>query len=500
MKIGKRDLDSSLVAKIEQFDNITDTVTNNASGFISYDTSRGFFFKRVSELPYKRLYSKDELLEIYRDMTVKKENIRSANFEDMREDKNVFNYAVSSLTTSADSTLILECPETIRNVKYSDGKILAIDSLGNVVEYSEGRVVISVNVISIFKELFSFELESFDLTDINFAKEGFYISVVSKGIFLYNAETKTMEMIFAEEGIQSFIPVCDDKLFCIGKHSCVIASITSGKKIETFNNIRNAYQLPHLNSSRGRHLFVIGKALTKSSDKLVHYWKKDVSGINYNNKDNSVAPNKDSDEYTVKFVDQDDNYLYVCGTIKSKAFVWRYDLDYMHRTPKEFIYDCEDFSEMSGIICSNETCMISCGNKIYGISDNTVGMNLLLENPVTNLKLSDHKVYGIEGNKIVRLEMPEFKKREETIVYDLMTNGKPCNNIDIAVRGVDIKRIELFNNSGDQIFPFGSVHDDNCFVMKLSECNERNIRMFLTVDEKTRISGISIKTNNIFLR
>ena len=127
MKIGKRDLDSSLVAKIEQFDNITDTVTNNASGFISYDTSRGFFFKRVSELPYKRLYSKDELLEIYRDMSVKKENIRSANFEDMREDKNVFNYAVSSLTTSADSTLILECPEAIRNVKYSDGKILAID-------------------------------------------------------------------------------------------------------------------------------------------------------------------------------------------------------------------------------------------------------------------------------------------------------------------------------------------------------------------------------------
>ena len=34
MKIGKRDLDSSLVAKIEQFANITDTVTNNASGFI----------------------------------------------------------------------------------------------------------------------------------------------------------------------------------------------------------------------------------------------------------------------------------------------------------------------------------------------------------------------------------------------------------------------------------------------------------------------------------
>ena len=81
-----------------------------------------------------------------------------------------------------------------------------------------------------------------------------------------------------------------------------------------------------------------------------------------------------------------------------------------------------------------------------------------------------------------------------------MANGKPCNNIDIAVRGVDIKKIEVFNNSGDQIFPFGSVYDDNCFVMKLSECNERNIRMFLTVDEKTRISGISIKTNNIFLR
>ena len=450
----------------------------------------------------KRVYTEDDFLNMKHSIYFPAANVKSSAYYDMREDKGLYSSAVSSLLINGEYDVILSAPENIRIVKNNVSRFIALDIAGNVVETMGNEVIYAVNILSLLKSSFSLnELGVYDITDIELYPDGFLISVLETGVYRYNYKTGLLEMILADSGIKKIKVINDGKkIFCVSDNACTIYMEDSGKKIETFHTIKNDFQIPFLMASEGRDIFVIGKTMIRNSDKLVHLWREDAAKVNYNNKDGLLSTHKSASEYEIKFISLDKDYLYISGLYGKKLFIWKYDRDYLHHEPEEEIMDCLDFSERTGILCVNNQYLVSIKDKLYGIQNNIVCMNIKFETPLAKIFLTEVGVIAISNEKVLNITLPEFNNADCELTYDLLDEQLECNNIDIFIEGASNgETVTLLNSENKEIIPSAIFHNRGDIMIKLLNCGERVVKLKLKVFKNSVITGIAVKKNKLFI-
>lgn len=502
MRISRRELDSSVLKKLDQFDSITNLPYVPSDGFVSYKKDVGFFFKKTNDSFLRKIYSEDDFIEMKNAVYNPPANVKSSAYFDMREDKDRYSAAVSSLVVDGEFDTVLSSQENIRIVKNDVNRFIALDVAGNVIETLGNEVKYSVNVLSLLKDSFSLnELGAFDITDIELYPNGFLVSILESGVYKYDSKTGVIEMVIADNGIKMIKVISENKkLFCVSDNACTVYMIDSGKKIETFHTIKNAFQIPFIMSSEGRDIFIVGKTMIRNSDKLIHLWREDAAKINYNNKDNLLSTHKSASKYEIKFISQDKNYLYISGLYRNKLFVWKYDKDYLYREPEEVIMDCLDFSKMTGVVCINNQYLVAVQNKLYGIQDNIVCMNVSFENPIAKLFFTEVGVIAISNENVLNISLPKFTAAQDELKYLLLNEREECNNIDIFIAGANNGEIvTLLNSENKEIIPTAIFHNRGDIMIKLMNCPERVINMKIKVFPESSITGIAVKKNKLFI-
>lgn len=501
MRIRRADLENQIIEKLDQLDNITSLPYIDGEGFVSYDKDKGFYFKKTNDTYLKKIYDENDFLDMENAVYHPAANVKSSAYTDMRVDKARYSAAVSSLIVDAKYKGILDMADAIRLFKHKDNRFIAMDISGNVIEVMDNAIRYSINIVMLLRNTFSFsELEPFDVTDIEIIDDGFMVSVIQNGVYKYNFKTATVEMVLADTGVKMIQDLNDAKVFCVSDNAVTINMRDSGKKIETYHTIKNAYQIPFLMRSEGRDIFIIGKTMIRNSDKLVHLWREDIAKVNYNNKDGALSTHKSASEYEIRFASIDKNYLYISGLYRNKLFIWKYDRDYLHREPEEILMDCLDFSGITGVICHKNQYLVTIGNMLYGIQDNLVALNMRFDDPLAKIELTEYGIFGISQNHLVKIEIPEFIKAQEIIEYSLLDEQEECNNMDIIVCGVKNEKIELYGEDGKQIIPTATFSNRGATMMKLLGCHDKKISMKLYVNQDSMITGIAIRKNMMFVR
>ena len=372
--------------------------------------------------------------------------------------------------------------------------------------YQNGVTKYFVNVLDKLRENFAFEsIESYDITDADILPDGFLFSVGLTGVYKYNEATKVIEMVVAESGIKLIKVVNNgNKLFAaLENGSTSIYMLDSGKKIETYYNMRNAYQVPNILDMVGGNLFLLGKSVVRNSDKLLHFWKEDLAGINYNNKDSAVAPHNISSKYDVRFLFQDRKFVYLAGLLdNSVLFIWKYDINALSKEPEEIRISTIDFFDISGVVAYKDQFLVTVGSNIYALSaDGKVLLNLKANSKLKGLALYPIGIASIQGRYFVSIALPEFNKDPGILSFDIYEEPELCNNIDIFVRGAGREeRISLYNQNEELVQPTAYIVHEGNTMIKLINSHCTRITMKLQTVPGSNISGIAVKRNRIFLR
>lgn len=503
MKINTRDLDVSITNKLNRLDSIVEGAYHNIEGYVSYDSELGFFFKRASDSYSKRIYEEDDFISMKKAIYHPEPNVLSSAENDMREDVSQYLVAASSFLVDGDYRSIQQTPENVRLFKVDGTDAITLDVAGNVTMTRNLSVQYSVDILAALREAFAFtEIEPFDISDIELFDGGFYVSVLETGIYRYRANDKTLEMVIAQSGIRKMMLIANgEKMFCVSDNDCTVNMIDSGRKIETFHNIKNAFQVPYIMCSEGRDIYIVGKTMIRNSDKLVHLWKRDIAGMNYNNKDGAVSTHKSNSDYEIRFAHMDKSYLYLIGVKHQKLFCWRYDRDYPHRPPEEEIFDCIDFSGMTGAVCKDGQYLVAIGKRLYGIYSNKVAMNLSFEHPIAKLEITDLGVLAVSNDHLISISIPEFVRSQAILSMKAFSSDTMCNNIDILVAGTDHdETIELYDENSKRISPTAMISHNGDTMIKLLNCQAKEIYLRIKVSAESSLLGIAVKQNGIFLR
>ena len=81
MKITRKELDASIIAKLDQLDNVKTTFDENASdGFVSYGPN-GFYFKKTNDTFLKKVFTEDEIVDLEESLLSTRRNIRSSLYQ-----------------------------------------------------------------------------------------------------------------------------------------------------------------------------------------------------------------------------------------------------------------------------------------------------------------------------------------------------------------------------------------------------------------------------------
>lgn len=503
MKITRKELDPSILTKLDQLDNVKVTFdNNNGDGFVSYGPA-GFFFKKTNDTFLKRVYTEDEFVDLEESLRKNRRNVRSSLLEDMRAD-NKFNNAAKKFLYKIPFSFRKDFSGKILIKEKVSSGVLFLLSDGNLVKYDGDRVE-SLNIVSLISEAFNlssqFSVYSFvDIAEIDI--NTFLVATTNFGIYKVSFTEKSAELICILNLVRDIEYTHTGNLFVATDEFCAQYELKSGKRIEKYANLLNQRHLPKKIIKTEDGLFVLAiPAGIQNNNNLLHYWKLDKARLGYNCCDDMVSRHSFDNAYQVLEDWVDSKYLYLSGKLGNhKLFVWKYDLATMDM--EEIIIDCLDITTYDGFLCISDNYVFLTKNMLYIVRDNEVIGNFVLGENCQGLYTFKGEFYTTFRNNFGKFLVPSFETKSDKLSYVIFDGSEDCNNIDIFVGGATkAERLTLYDMDTNReiLVSYHIVYKNNS-IIKLMNCTSKRIKLVIDVSDKSKLEGIVVKSNKMFLR
>ena len=502
MKVLRRDLDQEILQKIDQLDNVLKTFDEaHPDGFVSYGKD-GFFFKKTNDTFLKRVYDENEIASLENSIDSKDFNVKSSKFIDMRADKKM-NAATSSFIYKTEFT----------SSQQFDGKILLYKSLDNIIFLltDDGKLhkldknTISVDILKILEDTFNLTKKIFmsDIVDFEILDEDTVIVGTSHfGVYKVKISTKEIELLFLIDNLRKLKLTYTKTLFVISDDFCAQYDIATGNRIERYMNIHNRRQFPLDADNIDGDIFVLAvPAGSYNLDNILHLWKLDDGKVSYNNMDSRIEKVNLDNRYQTMFVAHDSKYIYLSGLYNSNPFIVTLDRSTL-RVVNKHIYKellLDDYTDLRAV---DGAFMILSGDMLYVLDSESITERFKLPSPCQRIKIFNGEVVATAGNKLVKFQMTNFERKADVLLYNIFSEEEACNNIDIFVKGATrTERIVLVDTeTGREIIPSYYMVFRGSSVIKLMNCKSKKIMLKLTVTPTSKIDGLVVRKNKMFLR
>lgn len=509
MKITENELDSSIQLKLNQFENIK-TKSSNPT-YITYENGE-FIKKNINELNVNRVLSTDDIYALSSHLYKSQDNYVSAYDTPLVVNENA--YAPAALLSTLSGSFCFQTESEILKVKTYSNFILALCQNGVMykIDRSNPSVQIKKNVLDIIKTNFVYQnFDVYSILDFECYSDGVLIATENNGIFFISLEREEYSIIIQELYIERIKVLSDRKTLLVTKSSTnnniLLFNLELGTKLSTFNQMGIDHQTALSIDICENEFYILGKTSSINQDNdLIHHWKLDGAGINYENLDNKVANNPCDNSYRPKLIKSDASNVYVIGVKEKKLFIWEYSRANMNKTPVELLFNLQDFyyDDITDFININNKFYITLKNKILVLDKN---FNLL-ENYILNgkenfksIKITSSGVYAIYEKDCYKFYIPD-KTYQKTIDIKILNNDVDCNNIDIMIKASTTNQIMFLNSdTAQKIVPYFYIKMDGKFhIIKLLNTTATNITMSVNVGEEDKISGVVIHKNRIFYK
>ena len=499
MKITRKDLDSTIVEKLDLLDNVISTYdSNNPDGFVSYNNNSGFYFKKTNDTFLKRVYTEDELVELEKLKFSTNKNVTSSATKDLRLD-NKINYAASKFLYNLDFTgeSLIGKPQLLKSLK----DYLAVLTRKGVLVLIN-TTAIEINIISLLYENFSLsdKLSINDIIDIaEFDGDNILIATSNFGIFKYTISTQEIELSISLLNVKNIEVTATGNIFVAGDTYCGQYTLDN-KCVEKYNNIYNERQVPMSVLSSDSAITVLAAPTgVQNLDNILHYWLLDSAGVGYNCKDAMIEKNPRDNRYQIMFMKEDDSYIYLSGLFVNRIFVWKYSKSDFSLT-EELLTD--KMLQYTDFLPTENGYLILSNNMLYVIRNCEINEIYKLSKECSQLIFHNGVIYIGTSAGIAKLELLKFEKKSDTLSYQLFKSDTECNNIDILVIGATrTERITLFDgDTNKEIIPsYYMIYSGNA-ILKLLNCKSKNIVMKISVTPTSKLDAVIVKKNRMFLR
>ena len=502
MKITRKELDQSILNKLDQFDRIKETYDGSSDGFVSFGPN-GFFFKKTNDTFLKKIYTEDEFIQLEEGLYKEKRNITSSLLTDIRLD-NKYNAACRRFIHNVKFTASEKFPADIILKEKLSNSFIFLTANGTIVKLGANKRD-EVDILSLIKSHFNlstqFSVYSFvDICEID--EDNIIIATNDFGIYKFTFSTKTVELICALTSVKSIEYSHTKTLFVATNDFCAQYDIPTGKRIEKYSMLVNERHIPKKIIKSDYGMFILGiPAGVQNIDTLLHFWKLDGECLGYNCADDYVRQHSFDNAYQILDYFIDDTYIYLTGKLGNhRLFVWKYNLITLDL--EENILDCIDITTYDGFIAVNNKYAVLNKNNLYIIENNELISHITLDHECQGLQLLNGEIYTTYKNQLFKFELPKFTKAAENLSFKVFDGVEPCNNIDIFVKGATrSERISLIDmDTNKEILSSFYMVYNNDSIIKLLNCKSTKIKMIISVGENTKLDGIAIKNNRMFLR
>lgn len=509
MKINKNDIDSAIIEKVNQFDELIENFSDeDRSGFLAYNGEK-FYIRRTSDVFLRKISSEEEL-ERLKAHLYSEEGLLKNSFSTKMSVSDLASPRFKQLAINAVEEELFKFTSRVILHKEHKGSIYAFTEKGFLIQFdtNEKKSDVRVDIIGGIRSNFAIrELSAYDFLAIEIFDGGAMLSTRNDGVFMYDFEKKTIELKFPESDVV-LIKDLGDGTFVLGMdridNNIAFYNI-SGMRIEISNNLRKrSFQMPHLAVSRGDSMFILGRPYSLRTTKdTLHHWRKDLAGISYNGNDGSVFPGYDHKNYNQQYLDITDTHLYISGLKDDgKLFVWQYDLNELQKPFREFSFDKFSFDRLSFVEMNEEHFVAAESKKVYFIdSEGNVTSNLILNDEIRGVfNLSDKGFVYLSDDKIVSVTVPS--KVDGDITLRIYEGENACNNIDIFVSSSTGKeRIAFFDEETlEQLAPFYFGVYKTDIIIKILGSTAKKISMRISIPSDSSVEGVVVSPNRLFMK
>lgn len=498
MKITRRELDSGILDKLDQLDNVAETFDENSpDGFVSYGPN-GFYFKKTNDTFLKKVYDENEIVQLENSLLSKDRNIVSSLMKDIRLD-NKTNMASMSFLFNLSFSDKKQYAGILYKKMLSKG-FLIIDKLG-VLFYDDKKIELEKMLKDQFNISNNFSLgDIVDVCDIE--EDVIVIATNNFGLYRIKLSTKEIELICILEKVRKIELSHVDSLFVATDNFCGFFDMKNGDAIEKYYNVTNAYQVPKDIIKTNTGIFVIAAPVGSTIvNNLIHFYKLDDAQVSYNIKDGLLPKHPFDSSYQILFTKLVNNDLYIAGKINNKyCFIWKYNIETYEFSNE--ILSCKEIIAFTGFLEVNGYYLILSNNDLYVIKDNYIYSHYKLSEKCSELYLNNGELYSITKEYIVKFSLLSFEKKIDNLSFLVYDGQDACNNIDIFVKNATRnERITLIDmNTNKMISPSFYIVYGNNSIMKLMNCKSTKIKMVISVNENSFLEGIVVRNNRIFLR
>jgi hypothetical protein len=510
MKINKKDLEPSIVEKVEQFDKLRQQFTSeDKSGFVAFNGEE-FYVKRINDLLIKGIFTEKDI-EFYENHLYSEGANEKNSFNSYINSNNIASSSFKALAVKPVEEILYKFTSDIVLIAKSLSVVYVLTEKGALVRYNlaEKKHEQSFDVLSYIRSNFAVvDISIHDFLSIEIIPGGLLLSTKNNGVFFYDSEKKTLEIRFVESGVVS-MKYLSNEVILLGidrvENNLIFFNI-NGEKIETSSILkRKLYQMPYLLESFEDNLLVVGRPYGINTTKdIVHYWKKDKANISFNNHDGRIFPGLDKKNYLVKHLSVTKTNAYLSGLKDDgKLFVWQYDFDELEKPFKEIIFDRLSLTDLSFVDMTESYFIAGVDNNLYFLNANgNVEKNLKLSEPIKTVSLIEFKdeFFYISKDKIILVKIPEYSDKE--VLLDIYSSELSCNNIDVYVKSSTGKeKIAFFDTDTlTEIVPFYYVSYRGNIIIKLLESTAKKISMKIGIPKDSGVEGVVISANRLFMK
>src|SRR5574344_399596 len=510
MKITENELDISLKNKINQFDEMKDKGTNTST-YITYENGN-FTNKYINELNIGKMFSMDDIYALGDHLYKSENGYESAYDKIMTND--AISYASASLLSTLNGSTIFELDSTIINAHTYDTFFLVLESNGKIQKINriDPSNRMSIPAVEIIRSNFVYSnFDVYSIIDFAYYNDGVLVATENNGI-IYLAFSGVGHCVKIQENDVKKIQLFKDNKTLIitkssDKNNILIYNLELDKKINIFNQLSKCNQKSLDIEIDEKNFFILGRSYSASqADNLLHFWKMDAAGVDFENMDRTIAPNNSDNIYKPKLLKHDASCVYILGLKESKLFLWEYSKENLNTAPTELNFKLQDFqyNDIKDFEMINNKFYIALKNQLLVLNNKFELLeNYLLDGTTAykSIKITKSGVYAIDGRSCSSFFIPK-KKYQKITDITIDNSALSCNNIDIMVKVPGRDQILFINSeTGQQFVPtFYMKLEETLHIIKLSNINYKKIIMRIGVFEEDKIEGIVIHKNRIFYK
>jgi len=511
MKLTEKDLDPVVLEKLDRLEGLVKNFPkDDAGGYVAFN-GREFFIKRINDINLRKIISESELNK-HEEYFFKETKTIKNSFDSNFNINNRSNKNLRTQVVELQGTPLLAIDNQFRLSRKEKNYILLLDSKGIFYKFNliQKRLEFSLDIISKIKTLFAIEhFGYYDIINFEIFRDGFLFSTKDNGIFFADVMNNNLEILFPENNIKAIRDLGKDKILLISdRGTIIIYDFNSGLKTDTFNQLKRLDQEPKKIIIDDDKIMILGKnRFNNSNENILHIWKKDSAGIEFQNISNRIfpGPGSNSSKYEANFISNDENNIYISGLKNQKnLFVWKYDLNNLANKFQEIIIDNPEFDQLDFVKIYEDEVVLGYKKKILFLDKN--------KEIVKNLSLTDVKsiddIYFEKGEKkflvvsdtqLISFKLPEYNY-ESTFTASLY-NGPAINNIEIYIASSTGKEdvVLVDGDTSMQIIPsYYLTHNGNTFIKVLGSI--KNLTMKINLLEDTEIKRMVVNADKIYLK